>query len=401
MERLSTELSRLGDRVTVLTRTPTHWPRRARLRRRGSISEIIGAGVLLEQFLVGADRVEEIAERVIRDVQPDVVHLNHLIGLSPRIAPIAQRAGAAVVWSLHDYYAPCPLVHLMKRDGRLCTGPRAGAECAETCFHSEIDASRWHLRYAYLSEVLKSVERVVAPSPVLERWAATMQPASRRTVLPIGIDAEPRRAPDRKPGPLRVMNLGYVSSHKGLRLFAEAAALCRAEADFLVAGRTDDLGFVEELDRLACGRLTWLGPYAPEDRGELLDRADVVTALSQVAEAYPLTPREAIAHGVPVVATRVPGLVDAIDEGVSGLFVDPWDAHDLASTLEELAHDTSRLQVLRAGAAATTLPTVGDHVHSLRMLYEEVVGGERIDEGQRSSLERLHHEAIRAGFARR
>jgi glycosyltransferase involved in cell wall biosynthesis len=403
VQTVAAGLAARGDEVTVLTRTPTRWPRRPRLRSRGHLVEIVGAGVRLEQFLVGATDSERLLERIVGHLQPDVVHVNHLIGLSPRVVPIANRAGGAVVWTLHDFFAACPLVHLVKRSGEACNGPREGHECAIACFAEERDGEvRWTLRYRYFAELLRTVDRVLCPSPTLAGWAKRMQPESRTEILPLGVDPATRRtATEPVEGRLRVLHLGNVAPHKGLRLLARAAAVVSPAIVISVAGRVDRRSFRRELDKLSRGRLKWLGPYEPSARSELLEDADVVVALSQVPEAYPLVPREALVHGVPVVATRVPGLVDVIRDGVNGILVDPADLDALLVALNTLLVDRRLLNALREGARASVFTTVDDHVDELRASYEGALHGPRVEEPQLVAFEQLHADALRAGFGRR
>ena len=403
VERVAAGLTARGDNVKVLTRTPTHWPRRPRLRSRGHVSEIVGAGVRLEQFLVGATDSEVLLERFVHRLRPDVVHLNHLIGLSPRIVPIANRAGAAVLWTLHDFFAPCPLVHLVRRSGRLCSGPREGHECAIDCFADERDSEeRWTLRYRYFAELLRTVDRVLCPSPSLGCWVEHMQSEARAEILPLGVDLPVARCrAEPVDGRLRVLHLGNVAPHKGLRLLARAAALASPDIGISVAGRADRRSFRRELDELSGGRLEWLGPYEPSARTELLAQADVVVALSQVPEAHPLVPREALVHGVPVIGTRVPGLVDVIRDGVNGLLIDPTDPYALADTLNRLRVDRRLLAALREGARATVCVSVDEHLDRLRASYEGALRGPRVDEAQLLLFERLHARALGAGFGRR
>src|SRR5437867_725131 len=142
VQTVAAELAAQGCEAAILTRSPCRWPRRPVLIQDAPSAEVRvfrmrGAGVRLENFLVASARTEELAERVLSILQPEVVHVHHLIGISPRVVSAAQRAGAAVVVTLHDYYFPCPLVHLTKKSGVPCGGPDEGRECARTCFVRE------------------------------------------------------------------------------------------------------------------------------------------------------------------------------------------------------------------------------------------------------------------------
>jgi trehalose synthase len=82
-----------------------------------------------------------------------------------------------------------------------------------------------------------------------------------------------------------------------------------------------------------------------------LQRRASVVAQKSLAEGFGLTVAEAMWKGVPVVATRVGGIQDQIEDGVSGMLVD--DPHDLAgfgAAVVSLLDDPAR--AARIGAAA-------------------------------------------------
>ena len=82
--------------------------------------------------------------------------------------------------------------------------------------------------------------------------------------------------------------------------------------------------------------------------GGYYERAAVVCVPSR-REGYGVVAREAMAYGRPVVATRVGGLADAIEDGVSGVLV---DAPGLRPALERLLGDAALRQRLGASARA-------------------------------------------------
>ncbi len=89
--------------------------------------------------------------------------------------------------------------------------------------------------------------------------------------------------------------------------------------------------------------------------------------LTSASEGTPVTIIEALAAGRPVVATKVGGVADVVDEGETGFLVRPGDTHALAERLEILAHDperrvamgvTGRERVLRRYAVARLVDDV-------------------------------------------
>ena len=84
------------------------------------------------------------------------------------------------------------------------------------------------------------------------------------------------------------------------------------------------------------------------DLGPLLAAADAVVVPSIADESLPLTVLEAMAAGVPVLASRLAGIPEAVQDGVTGRLFEPGDAGALASLLRELAADRRAMSALGA-----------------------------------------------------
>jgi glycosyltransferase involved in cell wall biosynthesis len=97
------------------------------------------------------------------------------------------------------------------------------------------------------------------------------------------------------------------------------------------------------------GRVRFLGHRADVTR--LLAASDIF-ALASHFEGGPLAVMEAMAAGLPVVATSVGFVPDVIADGIEGLVVPPREPHLLAARIEELVADPGRRAKLGAAAAA-------------------------------------------------
>ena len=81
-----------------------------------------------------------------------------------------------------------------------------------------------------------------------------------------------------------------------------------------------------------------VGFVPPRELGPYYERASVVVVPSR-REGYGMVAREAMAYGRPVVATEVGGLVDAVEDGVTGLLVAPGNVAGLRDATERLLGD--------------------------------------------------------------
>jgi glycosyltransferase involved in cell wall biosynthesis len=410
VQSTAAELAARGDDVTVLTRRPTHLPRRPRLRAaEGAAPRVLridGSGVRLDDPLARDDLLETLFLQVLDEVRPDIVHVNQQIGFSPRIIALAKAALIPVIVTLYDYYFACPLVHLTKRDGGACAGPDGGRECARTCFSGESNAeARWTTRADYYAELLRLADRVLCPTRRIAGFFGDFAEGIQKQVLPAGIGVDRVAREPRGVGmPLRLLVLGSLVPHKGARVALAALAESHLGAvELTLAGRADDQRYVDELVGAAAAvpglTLRTPGAYEPADLPGLFAAADAVVFPSVAVEVYPFAPREAFAAGVPLVAAAVGGLDELIVDGKNGLLFAPGDASALAAALRRLGEEQGLLERLSAGAAVTPVVTVDEHVTELRKVYAEA-----IETPTRPPLDResaLFKELRRVGFAAR
>jgi GT2 family glycosyltransferase len=115
------------------------------------------------------------------------------------------------------------------------------------------------------------------------------------------------------------------------------------------------------------------GPQSREQVATALRRFDVLVVPSIWPETSPLVIREALLAGVPVVASNIGGIPEAVEHERNGLLFEPGNADDLARMLTRLLDEPGLLQRLKTGAAATTVRTLDEDVTATRRLYSSLI----------------------------
>lgn len=193
-------------------------------------------------------------------------------------------------------------------------------------------------------------DRVVAVSTYTARLASASGAEPQRVrVIPPGVDwrtpsvAQPLSRPT-------VVTVGRLEDrYKGHDVMVRAMPLVLArvpDAQWIVVG---DGPLRDPIRRLseACGlngAVSLRGVVSDEARDELLSRAHVFAMPARVSpggagEGFGIVYLEAGVHGLPVVAGRVGGAVDAVLDGVTGLLVDPTDHVQVAHAITRLLTD--------------------------------------------------------------
>ena len=205
----------------------------------------------------------------------------------------------------------------------------------------------------FLAALYRNAQTVIALSDEWKGAIEAVVPDARVVVVPNPIEVPDKPAPlDGRP---TVLYLGMVKEAKGVYDLLRAWPTVRAEHPeaklvFGGSGELDkartlaaELGVADSLELPG-----WTTGAAKE---ELLKRATVFILPSHF-EALPMAVLEAMAAGLPVVATRVGGIPDAIDHGRDGILIPPHDTAAIADRLSELLADSGRRRQLAAAARA-------------------------------------------------
>ncbi len=208
---------------------------------------------------------------------------------------------------------------------------------------------RFAMRAASLRTAVSDAARRFAP---IARYMAD----SRVVANGINVDEYAHDRPEREllgwPHHLaRVMlSIGRIEPEKGFDTAVRAlAAMSDRGTAYVILG--EDWGMLARLRRLAqglgvAGRVFALGYADVEQKRFALRRSDLVWIPSR-NEAFGLVALEAMASGVPVVASASGGLGEILRDGLEDLLVDPGDADALARTSEALLNEPERLHPLK------------------------------------------------------
>ncbi|MEI8287857.1 MAG: glycosyltransferase family 4 protein [Verrucomicrobiota bacterium] len=145
--------------------------------------------------------------------------------------------------------------------------------------------------------------------------------------------------------PLRVLWLGQVNLRKGIQYLVAAANLLQdAPVYFDVVG---PIGIAGKAVKSAPPNVRFHGPVSRDRAAEWYGRSDVFV-LPTISDGFAITQIEAMAHGLPVIATPNCGAVVA--DGVDGCIVPARDADALAEAIRRYLADRKRLQTQSAAA---------------------------------------------------
>ena len=249
-------------------------------------------------------------------------------------------------------------------------------------FHAWLDRSRiYEFAGTFLAPVRQSLATTIAVSRAAAAFVGRAMPGLDPVVIPNGLsvarfaEAMPRAWP---PG-RRIAWAHRLDRQKGFPVLVDAFRSLGEERDDLwltVGGDGYDRGAIDELPPHLRARAMMLGRLEHAQVPALLAGADVAVAAATGQESFGYSVVEAMAAGVPVVATDIEGYRQVATDGVDALLVTPGDPGALAAAIGSVLDD---------GALASTL---GDAGRSRAASFDWSIVVERIESVYRSVLAR-------------
>jgi len=243
---------------------------------------------------------------------------------------------------------------------------------------------RWLGRKAF-----RLVDRVIVVSKALQQELLSLGVPERKiNVISSGIDAASfRRSPleglTNKSGRIKVqiLSVGRLHPVKGYDVLIEALCELRQMAGDIVTRIVGDGPEEKRLRQLAEGRniyLDFVGRLSPPDIRDLLARADLFVMpsvnLGRQAEGTPTAILEAMAAGLPIVASDSGGIRHLVENGVNGVLVPERDPKALAQAIISLIENPGRTHAMADAnivkAKKSDWSVVGERVEQL---YREVL----------------------------
>ncbi|MCX6021413.1 MAG: glycosyltransferase family 4 protein [Chloroflexi bacterium] len=330
--------------------------------------------------------------RTLDEFRPDVVQVQHLLGLSPRLPQLAAARGVPVAVTLHDYWFECANGQLVTERGVLCDGPVGGLNCAvcgvdragvpALALAAPLLAPAFVLRNRRIRAGLGAADVVLAPSDFIARRALAAGLDARRVRrVTFGVPEEWRlriaQTERQDAAGLRIAYVGSIAPRKGVAVLLDAflAQPLRGATLTICGGLHDFPDYVARLQERARGRtdVCFTGAVTPDQVAALLADSDVLAVPSLWYENAPLVLGEARAVGLPVLASNAGALAEQVRHGEDGLLFRMGDAADLAGTLLMLQDEPDLLARLRQGVRPP--PAFTDHLDELEAIYAAMIRG--------------------------
>lgn len=355
---LSDELTRRGHEVHILRNIRVYQHLRHDVITEPRLESIDDAGVVIHEFEGGRSSADIAAnivlgndhrpvtqlKKLIADIRPDVVHWHNTKAFMR--APISFPS-LVNAYTAHDYFAVCPKGSLLKPDGSVCQRPH---RCALCLAESRKLPQLWRLGTKRTIDIPRDV-KMIAPSSFM---AARLQEDGLGVARVIPNFVEDPGAISSRPDWDSLVFVGILEPHKGPDLLLNAFVSGLKDHEFsltiigegslkpLLVKRVEEAGVTH--------RVRILGRVSPSDLRRHLMSALAAAIPSVWFENCPLVAIEALAHGIPLLASRIGGLPEIATEEAGSMTFEPGSVTDLRDKISEVLSASSYDMTLRSRA---------------------------------------------------
>ncbi len=314
------------------------------------------------------------AVSVVRSFDPDVVHAHNVYPLlSPSVLAACRQEGYPVVFTAHSQILTCPTWYNTYH-GAICERCFGGGEFAcvvQNCRDNTLES----IAYAARSVTARKLGLFSRNAHVIVVGSEFMRERLRRAgyehtqiaVLPSFVDVP--ETPKSGDGD-RVLYVGRLSPEKGVHVLIDAAHSL-PDIPFHIVGTGPD---ASALERGSPPNVTFEGfvDHASLDRFYRGARVLVLPSVTYENNG-PYAALEAMAHGVPVLGSRIGVVPETVTDGETGLLFEPGDAAELARLLRRMWDDPLGSMEMGRVARSSVLETrTADHFFgSLMEIYAE------------------------------
>jgi glycosyltransferase involved in cell wall biosynthesis len=347
------------------------------------IHETSYEGGRLDDHRLSDLRSENVFSTVLDDIDADIVHFQSIRTLPLSLIEVAKRKGKKVLLTLHEYYFWCINCVMLAPD--FCWFEEDEDKCHECLAGNgyKVQAGYVKERRRYIDYLFHLVDRVIVPSSYVKDILLSLYTGlsyEKCEVVELGVDKEILKGEDGRGtrsgnGSLRLAFLGNFLHYKGNATFLQLMKRYKNSdtVDFSIIGNIFDPSIVPSYKNLDV-----IGGYSRADVVRTIHKAapDLILLLSNWPETFSYTLSEAIASGVPVIATDGGALRGRVSKEAVGFLVPVEDPLPrMVEIIEDVRQHPEVIGFLRERVqeARKRLKTVDDMVEEHFRIYNSLV----------------------------
>ncbi|MEG1075187.1 MAG: glycosyltransferase [Ruthenibacterium sp.] len=334
-----------------------------------------------------------IMRRILIGLSVDIVHVQHIAGLSLDVFYEAAALQIPVFFTFHDFYMVCPETRLVNAQKESCIGRETESMCAACrkshgfVYQTQELIRRWRTEN---EKALQLCQTMFVPSNYVNETVKNFFPtlADKLIVLPHGTPKQSAVACKKAQSRLHVAFVGALSEDKGSVLMREMIAAGNQTIEWFLIGQLGD----PLLATLKGSNVHCIGPYAQENLPHVLqeNQIDVVCILTLVPETYCYVLTEVLQCGIPVVATRQGALTERVEKMQCGWLVSARpSAKEVLQVLYTDVCDTQQYQTVTKHLATLHFKTTEEMAAEYAAWYEKAKTVQHVQQQESENKEMI------------
>lgn len=323
-------------------------------------------------------------EKLIKDTKPDIAHIHNIYHqISPSILPVLKKRGIPVVMSIHDFKLLSPNYSFLC-NGEVCEHRHSYyKEVLHKSIKDSYIASAWCALEAYVHNFLKiyknNIDLFLAPCEFMKnKFIEYGFDENKIKVLPYTLDLEKYQDLSLPPNSEKyILYLGRLSVEKGIGVLIEAMKKVKGNIKLKIMGDGSMLKSLKlKVKNEKLPNIEFTG-FKEGDELKRITAGSLFVVLPVIRyENSPLVIYESMALGKPVIGSRMGGIPELIQDGMTGLLFEAGNADELAGKINFLLNDEEKIKQMSERAKnASKKFGFEEHYRKIMDIYSSIHKG--------------------------
>ncbi len=351
-------------------------------------------------FSLGLNRkYEKEFKKFLNQLKPDIIHFQHLIGLSFYF-PIIAKNFAPVILTIHDYWLICPTTHFLNQDNKICysSSVKNCTLCLSKSYKEPMTKTVRKYKCSffknffldllgkYMSKKLK--KRNIAIKIMLSKidWIITtsnsvmkkliensfitpsMLKNNKAVILEYGINTSKLLKINKKPSDkIRFGFIGSMAERKGLHVLIEAFNMLHSSKAILYIYSWGNVKPLIDKSKNNSD-IRFMGSFL-DNVSEPYSKIDVLIVPSITYEGYGLVVLEAFAAKIPIIASNIPALNEFVKNNQNGLLFNTGDINDLCKKMKMIIDNPDLIERFKLNIPS--VKSIEQYTQECEIIYQK------------------------------
>jgi glycosyltransferase involved in cell wall biosynthesis len=301
-----------------------------------------------------------IIKNVLKSENPDIVHIHNFKGFSISSFAAAKSLNIPLVFTAHDYSLICMRANLLNSSGEICETP----------------AIMCKIYNKILKELVNNKpDLLISPSQfVIDKLQTNgIFRDVKSQKVPLGIELKDNPEYKKDYSKIDILYAGNLGEHKGVHILINAFKRIKNDnARLNIIGKgicEEKLKIIVENDN----RVQFHGFMEGKELLKMYENANLTVVPSIWYDNSPMVIIESFSCGTPVIASRIGGIPELIEDGFNGYLFEPGNEEELKRILEKIMETPDKLKELEVGALKSSKKyDINNHLNTLEKLYFEL-----------------------------